>query len=782
MTAKQKTLPRKNTIFKTNIFHLLAEEYRNRTRAGEEFIYDILLGAVGVLFSLTHAFFGVYPFAFALLCAVKRRFMPIFLGSLIGCFLMGTVGAVYALFYLLIFALRLFFSYPRERKFLPESEALFQEKPQLRITVSIIIGFSLAAYEILIAGVLTYALLFSFGCLVLIPLITLAFLGFTESELSLHSIFAGERLLLAGKKAIFAFIAVLVFLFTTSLGLSTFVFFGINMGVLFSSVSTLFVSRRLGALRGGALGLIVSAGILPLYAPAFALFGLAAGVLFKVHTFLALFLGVVAGSAWGMYIGDLPGLLSVMPSMSIAALLVFPWIKKIKTTPQTSDIVLTESSTPERLHGLSHAFLAMSDTFSQLAEEDKQPEFEVYATICEEVCARHCRACANRKTCWHGEKPALKNMQDIARRLWQGERGMPSVPDAFAKSCPNINTLLDDISKGAGKVLQEHRKKDKKELIAADYSAIAALLSEEAAEDAKESALDSVGIANIRQALQKLGVPAPTVNVWGDRSKRILIGGVGWDARKCPAETLQEAVENAVGCALTRGTMEVSGERVLMRYTTKPKLTAHMAMSGLAMHDGQKSGDNAVAFQNKSGMFYALLSDGMGSGKEAALVSTVSTEVMQSMLSAGNCAASAMQVLNSLVRCADGEYSATVDLLSIDLLHGKASFTKSGAATSYVRRGENLYRIRSKTAPIGILKNTDAEKIEFSVKAGDVIILLSDGVSQTLDDAPWLVDFLSADWKNQSAESVAKNIVTTAREQGTKDDLTALLVTVGQAS
>ena len=81
-----------------------------------------------------------------------------------------------------------------------------------------------------------------------------------------------------------------------------------------------------------------------------------------------------------------------------------------------------------------------------------------------------------------------------------------------------------------------------------------------------------------------------------------------------------------------------------------------------------------------------------------------------------NSFASAAPILDGKAPCCAKslECSSSVDLLEIDLASAEASLTKSGAAPSFIKRGENVFRLHSKTAPIGIMKALDAERLDFS--------------------------------------------------------------------
>jgi stage II sporulation protein E len=136
----------------------------------------------------------------------------------------------------------------------------------------------------------------------------------------------------------------------------------------------------------------------------------------------------------------------------------------------------------------------------------------------------------------------------------------------------------------------------------------------------------------------------------------------------------------------------------------------------------------------------------MGSGAQAAFVSGVCAMFIEKMLSAGNRADITLRMLNNVIRsenmgCGE-ECSVTVDLLELDLMSGTASFIKSGAAPTYIARGDTVYKIYSRTMPVGIIKDADARITKFDTKPGDLIVMISDGCCPDSSDCPWLVDYL----------------------------------------
>ena len=200
--------------------------------------------------------------------------------------------------------------------------------------------------------------------------------------------------------------------------------------------------------------------------------------------------------------------------------------------------------------------------------------------------------------------------------------------------------------------------------------------------------------------------------------------------------------------------------------------------------DGGVSGDSVNLFSNKKDYFYALISDGMGAGREAALTSGLCSVFLEKMLRAGNRAWTSLRMLNNMIRSrgADSlrECSSTVDLLELDLITAEASFIKSGAAPSFVVRGKTVHRLQSGTAPIGIIRALDAQATSFSLRPGDTGVLISDGILLNDPECEWISAYLE-EVSNASPEEIVYQICLHAAECEEHDDCSAVALRICEA-
>jgi stage II sporulation protein E len=215
-----------------------------------------------------------------------------------------------------------------------------------------------------------------------------------------------------------------------------------------------------------------------------------------------------------------------------------------------------------------------------------------------------------------------------------------------------------------------------------------------------------------------------------------------------------------------------------MTAASAPIITVEAARATSKKKTEEQNGDSTSVFENRENMFYALISDGMGSGEEAHMTSRITAVFLEKLLCAGNKKSTVLKMLNNFIRNKNLECFTTVDLLEIDTITSEASFVKSGAAASYIIRGGKLFKIASTSLPIGITREISSEEIRFELKGGDLIVMISDGVSQSFEDGAWLLSVLS-DEINADAPlaDIARSLIEKAKtKNGRNDDMSVVVL------
>ena len=338
--------------------------------------------------------------------------------------------------------------------------------------------------------------------------------------------------------------------------------------------------------------------------------------------------------------------------------------------------------------------------------------------------------------------------------------------------------ICETVNRAAALLAEEKYRTAAKDKTPEELDLISKLIDEARAIDERERAMDEDLSLRLGKIISELGMSDGVARAFGDRQKHIIIAAEDTDGKKISSPLLREQIEADAKIRLAPAEFYRRGKMALLKCSAEKMYRAESSSAGIFGTRDSVSGDTAISFESKNGFFYSVISDGMGSGKEAKETSALTCDILSNLLDFASSTETVMRLLNHLLLSRGRECSATVDLFSFDLYTGEAAFVKSGAAVSYIKRqratreSSSLFRIRSRTAPLGLMQDVDAEKIKIELESDDYIIMFSDGICQSSEDAPWLVELLSLPPK-RTLEEYAGFLLAEAQKNVTPtDDMT----------
>ncbi|WP_156417750.1 SpoIIE family protein phosphatase, partial [Bacillus sp. AM 13(2015)] len=104
-------------------------------------------------------------------------------------------------------------------------------------------------------------------------------------------------------------------------------------------------------------------------------------------------------------------------------------------------------------------------------------------------------------------------------------------------------------------------------------------------------------------------------------------------------------------------------------------------------------------------------------------------KLLEKILASGINEKVAIKTINSILslRTTDEIYS-TLDLSIIDLQDASCKFLKIGSTPSFIKRGDQVMKVQASNLPIGIIDEFEVEVVSEQMKAGDLLIMMSDGI------------------------------------------------------
>ncbi len=796
-------IKRLGTLIKDKLSEKGEREVRERLRA---VVYFALTVAATYLLSIAELPFGAFPFAMALACSSRIHLPPVSLGILLAC--VSGLDPIYGVACLAIIFVRVLVALlpqifaessggdkSRAREIIPyKSDAvdvaegdgakqknyiytgfsiMFCEKPYVRALLSASAGTLCGTLLLIAADFSLYRAITTLILCISTPIFTLALGGiFGESQ---H------------KHNWYVIISQAVVVFFAIYSSSDLRVLGMPMAPCLAMIVTLYASSGKGIIAGCGAALLCGIAFEPAYAPLLVL----SAVLFCLISAVKRNAGVAAVCVlvvvWCYYIGGDGGLLRVLPPMLIAIpiYMIADKYREMMNAPyrrEGSDglyfaAAVTEKSkneaVKERLSMLSDTFSSLSEAFYKLSNRFRRSDALGIRKITDSSFEKVCEGCRNRERCWGSEMSGtLDAIKHVTSRLHlAGSVEKDDLPESFSAQCIRADKLINEVNLSTRRCTEEMINGGKVSFFATNYDDITAILKDALNNDSEEYECDLAAGEQIYRLLCDFGIQSGGVVVYGKRCVHVVAKGVR-GADKLSANKIKDMRIRAgeiAGAELGEPTMEVGKDGCVLLMSSRSRFKASCAHGRISRSgeewsstDGVRDelyvdpfddkeeicGDMTSAFITDNSYFYSLISDGMGSGAQAAYTSGVCAMFIEKMLTAGNRADVTLRMLNNVIRSENmgcgNECSATVDLLELDLMSGTAAFVKSGAAPTYIAREGTVYKISSRTMPVGIIKDADARITRFDTQKGDIIVMMSDGCCHDSDDCPWLVEYLCA--------------------------------------
>jgi hypothetical protein len=102
------------------------------------------------------------------------------------------------------------------------------------------------------------------------------------------------------------------------------------------------------------------------------------------------------------------------------------------------------------------------------------------------------------------------------------------------------------------------------------------------------------------------------------------------------AGEMKKCFENICETKLSEPRYDVEGDYITLTMHSEKCFVAEYAAVSNTKKNEKMCGDTVCMFENPNGYFYSLISDGMGSGKEAAVTSRLCGIFLKKMLMAKN--------------------------------------------------------------------------------------------------------------------------------------------------
>lgn len=445
----------------------------------------------------------------------------------------------------------------------------------------------------------------------------------------------------------------------------------------------------------------------------------------------------------------------------------------------------------ERLDKLSEILGSISSTLTDLVDNEKLDMTTKSSALVENLANRVCNNCDACKICWGREMMTTYSaFEELLRRA---QNNNLQFPKQLERKCMKKGSLIrntEDIVKMYElNELWKSRLKEGRELMANQFENMSKSLDDVMGELSENFNEDRDVEKRILSMVEKYGMDVEDVFAVRDKSNHLLVQA---SCMPCSGKNycvksilpiINECVESNMRICKDGCKISPDNKRCTAHFEEIPKFEILTSVSR-ECKDGQTTyGDSFTFGETGNGCYNMALSDGMGSGPQAGRESKAVVDLIDKFTDAGFSNSVAINTINSIMslKFSEDEKFSTVDLSSIDLYTGDTSFIKVGAVSSFIKRGNNIDIIKSKTLPIGVLDEADIEVSERTVKNGDLIVMVSDGITDCNEKLggriDWLLDCIVR-YGDSSVDSISKNIIDEAKAISNgkvNDDMTVMV-------
>lgn len=516
--------------------------------------------------------------------------------------------------------------------------------------------------------------------------------------------------------------------------------YGWKNGALSGCSAGLVVGLFLTAVLNVNMVFVVMLGFSGFIAGIFSKFG-------KIAVVITFILGNVYIAYYSSGFSELTLRVSEMLIASLAVLLI-PKKLEMKITSLFNKNNTLDKAYENVLDSASHLknkIGAVSEVFEELANItiENTPEYaketrEVIKKYIVDYVRNNCIDCINRHTCT-SDRSLDSIVNNIATKL---ENGDEIGANDLKYECESTSKILDNISEvyNSMKLMRMLKEKEHKNSIeiSNQYKEVSKILS-----NVVKSADTTKPVRNkleqiLRDELKFYGyiIYEDELVQDGDDIEYTFITDILNDIDRQKKEILDISTNILEKNMIVKLILNSSKkEKSKIKLVSIPKFQIKSSIASLNKKYDEVSGDSYLCMELSDSKHLTVISDGAGTGKEAARASQAVINMLEKLLSGGFSKDKAVEIINSVLKLKlDSTSFSTLDLVVVDEKTGDSEFIKIGAAPTYILQKGKVITITTSSVPLGLVEDSGYIPIVKKLNEGDIVIQLSDGVvPDTLD-------------------------------------------------
>lgn len=453
--------------------------------------------------------------------------------------------------------------------------------------------------------------------------------------------------------------------------------------------------------------------------------------------------------------------------------------------------------TASRVERFSSLFQALSHSFGSvglsLNEEESSREVDLFLS---NITEKTCQTCFKKEQCWAQN---FTSTYDLMTKIMVEQEDYGDIRDRklkrdWEKHCIKPQKVTDLMKQELSQYKASQKLKiqvqESRRLVADQLMGVSQVMGNFAKEIQREQENHQIQEEQIKDSLFQAGIDVGHVDIYSLEASNV---DIEMTIPYCNHSGIAEKLIAPILSDILEETILVTHEECANYATGFCHLSFHSAreyvvetgIASAAKGGAWLSGDSHSTIEIGAGKFAVAIADGMGNGERAFIESNETLQLLQKILQSGIEEEVAIKSVNSVLslRTTD-EIFSTLDLAMIDLQDASAKFLKIGSTPSFIKRGDQVKTVEASNLPMGIIQDFDVDVVDEQLKAGDILIMMSDGIYEAPRhieniDA-WLkrkIREIDTDDPQEIADLIMEEVIRSGNN-GIEDDMTVAVTKI----
>ena len=435
------------------------------------------------------------------------------------------------------------------------------------------------------------------------------------------------------------------------------------------------------------------------------------------------------------------------------------------------------SFTASELSSAADAFSQIKTAINSLSST-AQPNSKLVQKMAASV-KNSCEKCPNYQKCSARGEPKVSTLEKISEIGIAKKRvTIIDLPKDLLETCAFPNNVIFEVNRLIEGLSETKEKSEKTEGVKKIMSYVACgmegFLRKNADDYSNVLPFDAKTEREIIKLFKRNGVRVKGLTIRKNAVTAeicVLYEDKNFDEKKC-VDVLSDFFARPVRIDHAR---KISTTSSVARITFADKFGCAYGVSVATKFSSPVSGDVYSVERISENKVLIALSDGMGSGEGANATSDSAISLIEGFYKAGFDSKTVLPLVNKILSFVTEDDFSAVDICVFDVTSGETDFIKIGAPYGFILSKDGVRFLEGSSLPLGILDTLSPTVAQTTLTRGDILILLSDGVTDAFGASSEMIDFLkTAPLSNpqELADSIVKKALSLSGNYAA-DDMTA---------